>query len=58
MVFGEPKGDAGSKGERSRVDTVVMSVLLVTVLALGLYLPAFLNDVLVQIVQLFLGGGA
>jgi len=58
MVFGEPAGTAGGEGERSRVDIVLMSALLISILALGLYLPAFLNDVLQQIVRLFLGGSA
>jgi hypothetical protein len=31
---------------------------LISILALGLYLPAFLSDVLEQIVRLFLGGSA
>ena len=58
MVFGEPAEGAGKEGERSRVDIVLMSVLLITILALGLFLPAFLNDVLQQIVHLFPGGSA
>jgi hypothetical protein len=35
-----------------------MAVLLIAVLALGLYMPAFLSDVLDQISHLFPGGGA
>ncbi len=58
MVFGEPVQAIGKEGERSKVDLAVMSALLISVLALGLYLPAFLNDVLQQIIRLFLGGGA
>jgi hydrogenase-4 component F len=58
MLFGEPAANSSREGERSKVDIALMSVLLVTILALGLYLPAFLNDVLQQIVQLFLGGSA
>jgi hydrogenase-4 component F len=56
MVFGASRDMSGEK-ERSRVDIVIMSVLLVSVLALGLYMPAFLNDALQQIAQLFPGGG-
>jgi hydrogenase-4 component F len=58
MVFGEPAEGVGKEGERSKVDIVVMSVLLATVLVLGLYLPAFLNDVIQQIIGLFSGGSA
>lgn len=58
MIFGEPAPSAEPAGERSRVSTALMAALLLAVLALGLYLPAFLNDVLQQIVDLFLGGSA
>jgi hypothetical protein len=34
-----------------------MGVLLVTILALGLYVPGFLNEVLDQIYRLFVHGG-
>jgi hydrogenase-4 component F len=56
MVFGGSRDMSGER-ERSRVDIVIMSVLLVSVLALGLYMPAFLIDALQQIAQLFPGGG-
>ncbi len=57
MVFGEPAAPAD--GERdSRTNIALMSALLISILALGLYLPAFLSDVLEQIVRLFLGGSA
>lgn len=57
MVFGEPAAPAGGERE-GKAEIVLMSALLVTILALGLYLPAFLSDVLEQIVRLFLGGSA
>lgn len=57
MVFGEPREADGSK-EGPGPDLVLMAVLLIAVLALGLYMPAFLSDVLDQISHLFPGGGA
>ena len=55
MVFGE-SGGKEPKGEKGSANLVIMSVLLITILALGLYMPVFLNDALNQIAQLFLGG--
>ncbi|MDW5561716.1 MAG: hydrogenase 4 subunit F [Methanomassiliicoccus sp.] len=58
MVFGEPADVGGEEGERSWVDTALMTALLLSILAMGLYLPAFLNDALQQIIQLFPGGSS
>ena len=58
MIFGEPAPSAEPSGEGNKVGAALMAALLLAVLALGLYIPAFLNDVLQQIVDLFLGGGA
>ena len=55
MVFGE-SGESEPKGEKGSANLVIMSVLLIAILALGLYMPVFLNDALNQIAQLFLGG--
>jgi flagellar basal body-associated protein FliL len=55
MAFGE-SDEAAPRGERGRLNLVIMSVLLVAVLALGLYMPTMLNDALNTIAQLFLGG--
>jgi hydrogenase-4 component F len=55
MVFGE-SGRSEPEGEKGSVNLAIMSVLLIAILALGLYMPVFLNDALNQIAQLFLGG--
>ncbi len=55
MVFGDQDHVEPVK-EKGSVNLAIMSVLLISVLALGLFMPAFLNDVLNQIVGLFLGG--
>jgi hypothetical protein len=57
MVFGEGN-ETDEKGERGRLNLVVMSALLVSVLILGLYVPSILTDALNTITQLFLGGSA
>lgn len=56
MVFGEPQETEGPKEGRGS-DLALMAVLFVSVLVLGLYVPAFLSDVLEQIAHLFPGGG-
>jgi hydrogenase-4 component F len=55
MVFGDQDGVEPVK-EKGSVNLIIMSVLLISVLALGLFMPAFLTDVLGQIVGLFVGG--
>jgi hydrogenase-4 component F len=55
MVFGE-SGSSEPAGEKGKTNLAIMSVLLIAILALGLYMPLFLNDALNQIVQLFMGG--
>jgi hypothetical protein len=45
------------RGEISRICVWVMILLAALTLVLGVFVPAFLNDALTQIVHLF-GGGA
>ncbi len=57
MVLGEPP-EAEAVQERNGPEVIIMAVLLFSLLALGLYVPAFLNDVLQQIYHLFVPGGS
>lgn len=56
MVFGEPAPGL-IKGEPNYVGLAVMAVLLLATLALGIYVPLSLSDVLAQMVAIF-GGSA
>jgi hydrogenase-4 component F len=57
MVFGEPLLEERPAKERRGTDVVMMAVLLIAILALGLYVPEFLNEVLDQVYRLFVPGG-
>jgi hydrogenase-4 component F len=56
MAFGEPAPGL-IKGEPNYLGLGVMAVLLIAALALGIYVPLALSDVLAQIVAIF-GGSA
>ncbi len=57
MLFSEPN-DQFEKGEMGKANIVIMGVLLLAILALGIWVPGFLYNAISEIVKLFPGGGA